>query len=132
MFDCFFTDPPYTVEGMSLFLSRGIGGLKKERGLKVFLSFGQKPVEDVFRVQEAILAHGLILLEQFKAFNEYEGASLLGNISQMMVLESTDHVRGGHSSHSGVPGEDLYSGVSRSGFNVLLPGLQGDPPHGKG
>lgn len=93
MFDCFFTDPPYTVEGMSLFLSRGIGGLKKERGLKVFLSFGQKPVEDVFRVQEAILAHGLILLEQFKAFNEYEGASLLGNISQMMVLESTDHVR---------------------------------------
>ena len=93
IFDCFFTDPPYTVEGMSLFLSRGIGGLKKERGLKVFLSFGQKPVEEVFRVQEAILAHGLILLEQFKAFNEYEGASLLGNVSQMMVLESTDHVK---------------------------------------
>ena len=93
IFDCFFTDPPYTVEGMSLFLSRGIGGLKKERGLKVFLSFGQKPIEEVYRVQEAILAHGLILLDQYKAFNHYEGASLLGNISQMMVLESTDHLK---------------------------------------
>jgi len=92
-FDCFFTDPPYTLAGMSLFLSRGIGGLKKESGQKVFLSFGHKPPEDVFRIQEVLLAHGLILRDIMQSFNQYEGASLLGSVSQMMVLETTSHTK---------------------------------------
>lgn len=93
VFDCFFTDPPYTVDGMALFLSRGISGLKKERGLKVFLSFGQKPIEETFVMQETILTHGLALMEIRSGYNKYEGASLLGNISQMMILESTDRMK---------------------------------------
>jgi S-adenosylmethionine decarboxylase proenzyme len=92
-FDAFYTDPPYTIEGLSLFLSRGIGGLKKERGLKVFLSFGQKPNEELFRLQEVLLAHGLAMTGIHEGFNRYEGASLLGNVSQLMELVTTDHTK---------------------------------------
>lgn len=92
-FDCFFTDPPYTMNGLALFLSRGISALKKEKGLAVFLSFGQKPMNERLLMQEAILDHGLIISEVLKAFNCYEGASLLGNVSEMYVLESTDELK---------------------------------------
>ena len=92
-FDCFFTDPPYTIDGLTLFLSRGVSALKKEKGLTVFLSFGQKPINERLMLQETILDHGLTIAEVFQAFNTYEGASLLGNVSQMLVLESTDELK---------------------------------------
>lgn len=92
-FDCFFTDPPYTLEGLTLFLSRGVSALKKEKGLTVFLSFGQKPINEKLLLQEAILDHGLAIADVFTSFNHYEGASLLGNVSQMLVLESTDDLK---------------------------------------
>lgn len=91
-FDCFFTDPPYTSDGMSLFLSRGITALKKENGLTVFLSYGMKPVGEMFEVEKIILSHGLVIKSIDKGFNQYEGGSLLGNVSQMMMLESTGDV----------------------------------------
>jgi len=95
-FDCFFADPPYTMEGLSLFLSRGISALVKKKGLKAFLSFGQKQVNEHFSMLECILSHGLAVTDIYKSFNEYEGASLLGNVSQMIVLESTDSLRAIH------------------------------------
>lgn len=39
-FDCLFTDPPYTQEGASLFLSRAISVLKEESGLRIFSRSG--------------------------------------------------------------------------------------------
>lgn len=105
-FDAFFTDPPYTPQGLSLFLSRGISALKKNRGQKVFLSFGNKAEEETLQMQEIIHAHGLVISEMYKDFNTYEGASVYGGISQMMVLCSTDEttpvVRGYF-------GSDLYT-----------------------
>lgn len=92
-FDVFFTDPPYTVDGLALFLSRGICALKKEKGLKVFLSFAHKPTNETLIIQEVINKHGLIVKKIEKGFNQYEGASLLGNNSQMIELESTDNLR---------------------------------------
>lgn len=92
-FDCFFTDPPYTTEGMSLFLSRGISAMKKEKGLNIFLSYGQKPIDETRHFQEIILHQGLVISEIYKSFNQYEGASLLGNVSQMIHLESTNDMK---------------------------------------
>lgn len=92
-FDMFYTDPPYTESGMTLFLSRGVSALKKEKGLKVFLSFGQKPLNETLNIQKVISKHGLVINSIWKGYNEYEGASLLGNVSQMIVLESTDYLR---------------------------------------
>lgn len=92
-FDAFFTDPPYTMDGLSLFLSRGISALKKEKGLKVFLSFGQKPINEVLEMQEIIGKHGLVINNIMKGFNHYNGAALLGSFSEMLILETTDSLK---------------------------------------
>ena len=92
-FDCFFTDPPYTIQGMNLFLSRGIQGLKKEKGKPIFLSFGKKSVEENFKLQQDLIQQGLSIKTIIDSFNEYHGASLLGNQSQMIVLETTDFTK---------------------------------------
>jgi len=92
-FDCFFTDPPYTIQGASLFLSRGISALKRECGLNIFFSFGNKAINETYALQKCFQLHGLIIKELFHSFNEYEGASLLGNIGQLIVLESTDRTK---------------------------------------
>lgn len=93
VFDCFLTDPPYTQEGMILFLSRGIGALKQEKGNSIFLSYGKKPLEENFKVQEEIINHGLSIKNIKDSFNEYHGASLLGNQSQMFILETTESTK---------------------------------------
>ena len=92
IFDCFFTDPPYTINGLDLFLSRGLSALKKEKGLSVFLSFGNKPIQESFDIQNHLNEFGLIIKEIFHDFNSYEGASVLGSTSQMMILKSTEHI----------------------------------------
>lgn len=92
-FDCFFTDPPYTIQGASLFLSRGISALKKEYGLNIFFSFGNKAINETYTLQKCFQLHGLVIKEIHHSFNKYEGASLLGHIGQMIILESTDRTK---------------------------------------
>lgn len=75
-FDCLFTDPPYTQEGASLFLSRAISVLKEESGLRIFFSFGNKSATEVYFLQKCFQLHGLAIKEMFTRFNEYMGASL--------------------------------------------------------
>ena len=92
-FDCLFTDPPYTQEGASLFLSRAISTLKEERGLKIFFSFGSRPTNEYYWLQKCFMLHGLCIKDILAQFNEYEGAALLGNKGQMLVLETTVYTR---------------------------------------
>jgi predicted methyltransferase len=91
-FDCFYTDPPYTVPGMSLFLSRGIAALKKLPGLPVFLSFAHKPPNFSLRMQQEFLRMGLVISEMIPRFNEYEGAEIIGNTGQMIVLRTSRQI----------------------------------------
>src|SRR5699024_1099319 len=84
------TDPPYTQEGASLFLSRAISVLKEESGLRIFFSFGNKSATEVYFLQKCFQLHGLAIKEMFTRFNEYMGASLLGNTGQLFVLETTE------------------------------------------
>jgi predicted methyltransferase len=88
-FDCFFTDPPYTLPGMSLFLSRGIVALKKTVGLPVFLSFSHKPPDFSWQMQQEWLRLGLVVSEIIPRFNQYEGAEIIGNTGQMIVLKTS-------------------------------------------
>jgi len=92
-FDCFFTDPPYTHDGLALFLSRGIDALKQRKGNDIFLSFGKKPLEENFEIQRTIIGQGLSIKAIIDSFNEYHGATLLGNRSQLFILESTEETK---------------------------------------
>lgn len=106
-FDCLFTDPPYTLEGMNLFLSRGIEALKDDSGLIIYLSFAHKSPDFRLTMQKYFLSMGLIVSEVMARFNTYEGASIIGNTGQMIVLKTTNTTKALIKSH--------YKGVLYTG-----------------
>ncbi|NHJ49863.1 MAG: putative methyltransferase [Asgard group archaeon] len=89
-FDTILTDPPYTKIALKLFLSRAVQAIRKEKNKKIYLAFAHREPNEVKLIQEIILEHGLIIQQILPGFNLYEGAELIGNTSQLMVLTTTD------------------------------------------
>ncbi|PYI50771.1 bis-aminopropyl spermidine synthase family protein [Paenibacillus flagellatus] len=106
-FDCIFTDPPYTLQGMSLFVSRGISALKREKGLPIFLSFAHKSPAFNLAMQRELVRMGLTVGAGYPNFNAYEGAEMIANRSQMFILRTTDQTE---PEHRGVFADALYTG----------------------
>lgn len=94
-FDTVFVDPPYTPEGVALFLSRSLEALSKGERARIFLCYGtsEKAPERVLAVQEKILAHGVIIEELLPGFNEYIAAKTIGDRSDLYVLRPTPKTR---------------------------------------
>ncbi|WP_281359630.1 bis-aminopropyl spermidine synthase family protein [Litoribacterium kuwaitense] len=88
-YDVIFTDPPYTGEGLNLFLSRGISALKKQQGLPIFLSFAHKSPEFMLEMNRSFVKMGLCVTATLPHFNTYIGAQMIANRSQMMILKTT-------------------------------------------
>jgi N4-bis(aminopropyl)spermidine synthase len=88
-FDVVCTDPPYTVAGAELFLSRAVAGLAPEPGRHVFFSFGARRPDETLRAQELIGSMGLAIRGLWPGFNEYVGAGVLGGRSHLYHLRST-------------------------------------------
>lgn len=109
-FDTVFTDPPYTIEGAELFLSRAAAALEPKVGGSVFLAFGPKPPEDSLRLQAAIAQMGFVIRHILTNFNDYLHAGILGGTSHLYHLTSTASTRslvsGAHHGH-------LYTGEKR-------------------
>jgi len=91
--DVFYTDPPYTLDGMQLFLSRGLSALKEEKGLPIFFSFANKSYDFSYEMLHLLDNMGLSVREIIPRFNHYEGAAILGNIGQMMVLNTSSYTK---------------------------------------
>jgi N4-bis(aminopropyl)spermidine synthase len=109
-FDTVFTDPPYTVEGAELFLSRAATALAPRVGGSVFLAFGAKPPVESLRVQSAIAAMGFVIREIRRNFNDYLHASILGGTSHLYHLTTTGQTK---PLADGVHRGDLYTGDKR-------------------
>jgi N4-bis(aminopropyl)spermidine synthase len=92
-FDVVVTDPPYTVAGARLFLSRAVSGLVAEPGRHVFFSFGARRPDQTLAVQRAIADMGLVVRSLAAGFNEYLGAGVLGGTSNLYHLRSTAAAR---------------------------------------
>jgi predicted methyltransferase len=88
-FDVFETDPPYTVDGMSLFVSRGLEALRDEPGLPGFLSYGDLAPDDLLDLQARLTEMGLVATRIRPSFNSYQGASILGSVGQLIDLKTT-------------------------------------------
>jgi S-adenosylmethionine decarboxylase proenzyme len=96
-YDVVVMDPPYTNEGLRLFLKRAKQMLKtnvniegkehKVIGKKCLLCFGNKPPKEMQQIQLSILDHGFIIKEMIPYFNLYKGASILGQFSHLYYLE---------------------------------------------
>ena len=92
-FDLVFTDPPYTVEGVSLFISRALEALTKGERARIVLSYGSLDPVRVLAVQEILLKHGLAIEELRPGFNEYLSAKTIGDSSDLYTLQPTERAR---------------------------------------
>ncbi len=90
-FDVFQTDPPYTLEGMSLFLTRAIESLHKDTGLSGFLSYANLSPNDMLNLQAGLTEMGLAITRVRPSFNTYQGASILGSLGQLIDLKTTSN-----------------------------------------
>jgi len=100
-YDVVVMDPPYTIEGLRLFLKRASQVLKSNIninnknyliiGKKCILSFGNKPPEEMKKLQFSILDHSFIINEMIPDFNHYKGASIIGQFSHLYYLQSVNN-----------------------------------------
>jgi predicted methyltransferase len=92
-FDVACTDPPYTVAGAELFLSRAVAALAGGAGRHVFFSFGARRPEETLRVQRLIADLGLTVRSLVPGFNSYTGAGVLAGTSNLYHLRTTAQAR---------------------------------------
>ena len=88
-FDVACTDPPYTVAGAELFLSRAVAALEPGPGRHVFFSFGARRPAETVRVQRLIADMGLAVRSLTPGFNSYAGAGILAGTSNLYHLRTT-------------------------------------------
>jgi hypothetical protein len=92
-FDVVVTDPPYTVAGAELFLSRAVAALEPRPGRHVLFSFGARRPDQTAGVQLAIAKMGLVVRSLTPNFNEYAGAGVIGGTSHLYHLRTTEAAR---------------------------------------
>lgn len=88
-FDVACTDPPYTVAGAELFLSRAVSALAPGAGSHVFFSFGARRPEETLHTQRLMAGMGLALRSLVPGFNSYTGAGILAGTSNLYHLRTT-------------------------------------------
>jgi N4-bis(aminopropyl)spermidine synthase len=87
-FDVAMTDPPYTVAGAELFLSRAVAGLAPQPGRHLIFSFGARRPDETLAVQRSMTEMGLVLRSLAAGFNEYLGAGVLAGTSNLYHLRT--------------------------------------------
>jgi N4-bis(aminopropyl)spermidine synthase len=110
-FDVVVTDPPYTVAGAELFLSRAVAALVPQPGRHVFFSFGARRPDETTAVQLAIARMGLAVRALLPNFNEYVGAGTLGGTSHLYHLRT---IAGAAPLIAGAHEGDLYTADGRA------------------
>jgi predicted methyltransferase len=89
-FDVACTDPPYTLPGAELFLSRAVAALRPRPGSHVFFSFGARRPSETLATQRLITDLGLVTRSLTPNFNQYLGAGVLAGGSHLYHLRSTE------------------------------------------
>jgi predicted methyltransferase/DNA-directed RNA polymerase subunit RPC12/RpoP len=92
-FDVVLTDPPYTVAGAELFLSRAVTALAPQPGRHVFFSFGARRPDETVAVQRAMAGMGLAVRSLAPGFNTYVGAGVLAGTSNLYHLRTAPGAR---------------------------------------
>ncbi|WP_433206570.1 bis-aminopropyl spermidine synthase family protein [Dactylosporangium sp. CS-047395] len=89
--DVIFTDPPYTPEGVQLFLGRGAQALRDRANGRLVMAYGFSPLTPALglKVQRAVLDLDLVIEAMLPAFNRYHGAQAVGSASDLYVCRPT-------------------------------------------
>jgi predicted methyltransferase/DNA-directed RNA polymerase subunit RPC12/RpoP len=110
-FDVACTDPPYTVAGAELFLSRAVAALAGGAGRHVFFSFGPRRPQELVQAQRLLADMGLAIRSLVPGFNSYTGAGILAGSSHLYHLRTTS---GSRPTISGAYRGALYSAGNRA------------------
>jgi hypothetical protein len=88
------TDPPYTPDGVRLFVARGLQGLADIRNGRVLVAygFGEQPALGL-AVQQALSPLHLAYEAVLPGFNHYAGAEAIGGEAALYVLRPTRRSR---------------------------------------
>jgi predicted methyltransferase len=108
-FDTIITDPPYSLNGLQLFLSRAISFLESGKNKDIFLSFAHRSPDQTLKMQVILTKLGLSLMEILPRFNKYEGSEILGNETQLIHLKTTS------STKAIINSEEKFTGVMYTG-----------------
>lgn len=92
-FDTVLTDPPYTLAGLELFLSRAIVSLKEDIGKKIYLAYSHRPSSQQLLIQKICTDAGLAIMQIIPGFNLYEGAEMHANTTYLAILSTTDQTK---------------------------------------
>lgn len=87
-FDTFETDPPYTIAGFKVFLDQALTLLNPNEGGRGYVSFGAKTPHETWTCQQYLLEAGFAIEGFYQNFNRYHGATILGNTSNLYVINS--------------------------------------------
>ncbi|WP_052810052.1 bis-aminopropyl spermidine synthase family protein [Streptomonospora alba] len=89
--DLAFTDPPYTPDGVELFVRRGLEGLASPQLGRLLLAYGASETTPALtaKTQSRLSALGLVTEALWPDFNRYLGAEAIGAASDMYVLRPT-------------------------------------------
>ncbi len=95
-FDVVFTDPPYTTDGIKLFVARAIQALDpSNQGARIYVCYGNsdRARERYLPIYEVFRASGLMMRWVFDKFNRYQGAESIGSSSSLFILEATSKTK---------------------------------------
>jgi len=91
-FDVVFADPPYTPNGIKLFVSRAIEALdSKNRAGRIYICYGNsdRAKERFLPIYRIFTDSGLMIRWAFDKFNRYIGAESIGSASTLYVCDVT-------------------------------------------
>ncbi|MFI5955176.1 bis-aminopropyl spermidine synthase family protein [Cryptosporangium sp. NPDC051539] len=88
-----FTDPPYTPDGVRLFLERSIEGLTGPGRILLAYGFSERTPALGLAVQRTFSELELAVEAQLPSFSRYLGAQAVGSASDLYVLQPTSKAR---------------------------------------
>jgi N4-bis(aminopropyl)spermidine synthase len=117
-----FTDPPYTPEGVRLFVTRGLQGLADDRNGRVLVAygFGEQPALGL-AVQQALGPLHLAYEAVLPGFNRYAGAEAIGGEAALYVLRPTRRSLSSAQAGTEFPGSGLYTHGAQSVESAARP-----------
>ena len=87
-YEIFEMDPPYTVDGLKIFVDQVLTLLEPRKGGRGYISFGVKSPHETWVCQQHLLEAGFFIEEFVPSFNRYHGATILGNTSNLYVVST--------------------------------------------
>jgi Branched-chain polyamine synthase A C-terminal domain len=117
-----FTDPPYTPDGVRLFVARGLQGLADTRNGRVLVAygFGEQPALGL-AAQQALGPLHLVYEAVLPGFNRYAGAEAIGSEAALYVLRPTRRSHGSARASGEDPGSGVYTHGAQSVESAARP-----------